>query len=315
MKVVVTGASGHVGSYVVPILVQAGYDVIAISSGRHTPYTAFMKEWTQVQLVEVNRKALESERKFGHFIMSLKPDVICDLNCYNEEQAKQIVEPSIGYVQYFISIGSIWIYGYNITVPVSEGHPHNATDEYGLGKIAIEKYLLRISREGKLPCTVLHPGHVVGKGWVPLNPQGNFNKTVYEDIAAGREVTLPFPGTVTIHHVHAEDVARLILVCLKNTDISKSETYHITSSKALTLRGFAESLYNKYGHTPAIKYLPLEKLIEQLDPYDASQTLEHVTRSPAVSMDKAKQQLNFIPKYTSFKAVEDSLDWFTQNKK
>ena len=38
MRIVVIGATGHTGGYLVPRLVEAGHDVVAISRGRQAPY-------------------------------------------------------------------------------------------------------------------------------------------------------------------------------------------------------------------------------------------------------------------------------------
>jgi uncharacterized protein YbjT (DUF2867 family) len=38
MRVVVIGATGPVGGYLIPRLVHAGHDVVAISRGRQPPY-------------------------------------------------------------------------------------------------------------------------------------------------------------------------------------------------------------------------------------------------------------------------------------
>ncbi|MGO4610907.1 NAD-dependent epimerase/dehydratase family protein, partial [Variovorax sp. 2RAF20] len=37
-RVVVIGATGHVGTYLVPRLVEAGHEVIAVSRGTSEPY-------------------------------------------------------------------------------------------------------------------------------------------------------------------------------------------------------------------------------------------------------------------------------------
>ncbi|HHV12307.1 MAG TPA: NAD(P)-dependent oxidoreductase [Clostridiales bacterium] len=38
MKVVVTGSCGHIGSYLVPKLIKAGYGVTNITRGQSRPY-------------------------------------------------------------------------------------------------------------------------------------------------------------------------------------------------------------------------------------------------------------------------------------
>ncbi|GAG65857.1 unnamed protein product, partial [marine sediment metagenome] len=61
------------------------------------------------------------------------------------------------------------------------------------------------------PATVLHPGHIVGEGWAPLNPAGHFNPEVFTKLARGRELVLPNLGLETVHHVHADDVAQVFI--------------------------------------------------------------------------------------------------------
>ena len=39
-RVVVIGATGHIGSYLVPRLVRGGHDVVALSRGTRDPYRA-----------------------------------------------------------------------------------------------------------------------------------------------------------------------------------------------------------------------------------------------------------------------------------
>ncbi|WP_394337475.1 NAD-dependent epimerase/dehydratase family protein [Haladaptatus sp. R4] len=38
MRVTVIGATGHIGSYLVPRLVRAGHEVVAVSRGKRDPY-------------------------------------------------------------------------------------------------------------------------------------------------------------------------------------------------------------------------------------------------------------------------------------
>jgi len=55
-KAVVIGATGHIGSFLVPELVRAGYDVVAMSRGNRAPYTARWTEWQSVEHVHCSRE-------------------------------------------------------------------------------------------------------------------------------------------------------------------------------------------------------------------------------------------------------------------
>src|SRR5690606_11602932 len=120
---------------------------------------------------------------FGQRIRALKPDVVIDLICYTEGSNRQIVEALHGDIQHFLHCGTIWIYGHSTQVPAQESQPRNPFGTYGIQKAAIEAYLLDQARRTGFPATMLHPGHIVGPGWVPLNPQGNFNPEVYARLA------------------------------------------------------------------------------------------------------------------------------------
>jgi nucleoside-diphosphate-sugar epimerase len=53
-RVVVIGATGHVGTYLVPRLARGGHEVIAMSRGLRDPYHP-APEWAQVTRVAVDR--------------------------------------------------------------------------------------------------------------------------------------------------------------------------------------------------------------------------------------------------------------------
>ena len=55
MKVIVIGAYGHIGTYLIPRLVKEGYEVIAISRGLSQPYHQH-HAWKQVQHISMDRK-------------------------------------------------------------------------------------------------------------------------------------------------------------------------------------------------------------------------------------------------------------------
>jgi len=58
MRVVIIGGSGHVGTYLVPRLVEAGCTVINVSRGQNQPYQPH-PAWQQVRQVTLDRSAAE----------------------------------------------------------------------------------------------------------------------------------------------------------------------------------------------------------------------------------------------------------------
>ena len=313
-KAVVIGAYGHIGSYMVPALYDAGYEVTVISRGNREPYTAEHPAWQHVNKLVCDRKAMTEAKTFGPFIASLDPDVIIDTLCYNGEMLKELCEPIIANEALakkvkLIEIGTIWIYAYKLFSPVTEDHPHNSVSAYGIGKTEMELYIRELADKKLLNATILHPGHISGAGWYPINPQGNLNPQVYADIVAGREIILPNDGSATLHHVHAEDIARLALACIEQPEASCGEAFHITSPAALTLRGFAELLYKHFGHEPKISFVPYDEFTKLIPAEDVGATFDHMSKSPCCSMEKARKLLGFTPKWSSIDTAISAVEY------
>ena len=77
-RVVVIGATGHIGTYLVPRLVRGGHEVIAMSRGTRDPYQV-SPQWGSVTRVAVDRDEEDREGTFGARIAALRPDVVIDL--------------------------------------------------------------------------------------------------------------------------------------------------------------------------------------------------------------------------------------------
>jgi nucleoside-diphosphate-sugar epimerase len=239
MKIVILGATGHVGSYMVPRLVELGHEVTAVSRGRREPYQPHAA-WKQVRREALDREALEADGSFAEKILALSPEIVIDMICFTRDSARHLVEALKGVVQHYLACGTIWVHGHSEIVPTTEERPRKPFGEYGIQKEAMESYLLEEARLHGFPATVLHPGHIVGQGWPPLNPAGNFNAHVFEILARGEELALPNLGLETVHHVHADDVAQGFVKATQNWKAAVGENFHLVSPAAVTLRGYAE---------------------------------------------------------------------------
>jgi nucleoside-diphosphate-sugar epimerase len=311
-RVIVIGATGHVGTYLVPLLVEAGHEVVAISRGRAEPYRAH-RAWQNVEIRQMDREALEKAGTFGKEILALKGEIVIDKICFTLESARQLVEALSGHVSHFLHTGTIWTHGASAIVPTPEDAPKRPFGDYGVQKAAIERYLLEKARMERFPATLIHPGHIVGPGWNPLNPAGHFNPAVFSTLARGETLALPNFGLETVHHVHADDVAGLFMAAITNWSASVGESFHAVSDKALTLRGYAEAMSAWFGKEPKLEFLPYERWAESQTPEDAQATWEHIARSPNCSMEKARRLLDFQPRHSSLQAVQEAVEWLIAN--
>ena len=312
MRVAVIGGSGHIGSYLTPHLAEAGHTVLCVSRGQRQPYLAHAA-WRRVVQVKLDRTAEEAAGTFGGKIRELEADCVIDLTAYTLESTQQIVEALRGRIQQFLHCGTIWVHGPAVEAPVAEEQARNPISEYGVRKAAIEQYLLGEARRRGFPAAVLHPGHLVGTGWIPLNPAANFNPSVFADLAAGREIALPNLGRETVHHVHAGDVAQGFLNAMSNWSNACGESFHVVSPAAVSLAGYAESVAGWFGREARIRYLPWEEWRALAGEKDAKVTWDHIARSPNCSIRKAQRLLDYQPRYRSLEAVRESLMFLVAN--
>ena len=308
MKVVIIGGTGHVGTYLVPRLVNQGYQVVSVSRQQREPYHAHAA-WGSVAQVEIDRVEAENQGIFGQQILALEPDIVIDMICFTLESAKGLVEALRGQVKHFLHCGTIWVHGPSEQVPTDENQPRRPFGEYGIQKAAIEAYLLGEARQKGFPATNLHPGHIVGPGWIPLNPAGNFNPGVFRRLARGKELRLPNLGLETVHHVHADDVAQVFIQAILNWRNAVGESFHVVSPKALTLHGYAHAMSKWFGQEANLVYLPWEEWQKTVSKEDARATWDHIAHSPNCSIAKAQKLLNYQPRYTSLQAVEEAVRW------
>ena len=199
------------------------------------------------------------------------------------------------------------MYGNVTTVPSVETDPINAIDPYGVNKAKIERWLLQQARRDGFPATSFRPGHIVGEGWVPINPQANANPEVFSRIARGEEIALPNLGLEMLHHVHADDVAQWIICAIGHRAASIGEVFNTVSSHALTLRGYAEAMYRWFGHEPRLAFAPFDHWKLGLDESDAHSSWGHIMRSSCVSIEKSRQRLGYNPRFSSLEAVQQSV--------
>jgi nucleoside-diphosphate-sugar epimerase len=308
VRVVVIGATGHIGGYLVPRLVASGHDVVAISRHGQPRYREHAS-WSQVTNQILDRDEEEAAGTFGAHVADFEADAVIDLTCFEVTSAGQLLEALRGRNAHLVHCGSIWVYGPSTVVPTTEDAVRRPFGHYGEAKAAIEDLLLAEAGPGGVPSTILHPGHIVGPGWSPLNPAGHFELSVFERLAAGEAIVLPNLGLETVHHVHADDVAQAFVLAIERRAVAAGESFHVTSDRAISLRGYAEAVAGFFAQPSRLSFMGWDSWRETVTADAAEMTWDHIAHSPSMCIDKAKRLLGYAPRYTSLEAVRESLSW------
>jgi nucleoside-diphosphate-sugar epimerase len=308
-RVVIIGATGHVGGYLVPRLAGAGHEVIAVSRGLRQPYREH-PAWKDIQRLAIDREEGDAAGTFAGRIADLRPDVVIDMLCFTPGSAEQLITALRGRVDLLLSCGTIWVHGPGTEVPTREEDARSPFGDYGTQKARIEELLLAESgTPGGLRSSVLHPGHITGPGWAMVNAAGNFDLDVWHRLATGQPVEVPNFGLETVHHVHADDVAQAFQRALDRPQASAGNSYHVVSEKALTLRGIATAVAGWFGQEAHLRFLPFEEFRSSTSPRNADASYDHISRSPSMSIGKAQRELGYSPRHTSLQAIAEGLQW------
>jgi nucleoside-diphosphate-sugar epimerase len=304
-RIVVIGATGHVGTYLVHRLVRAGHEVVAMSRGEREPYSP-APEWDAVERVRADRDAEDAAGTFGARVAALRPDVVVDMICFTPESAAQLVEGLRPARPLLLHCGTIWVHGAAARVPVTEDEPRTAFGEYGTGKAAIEALLHRETVAGGVPSVILHPGHICGPGWPVITPAGNLDPDVWRRLATGEPLPLPDLGLGVLNHVHADDVAQAFERALSRP-AAIGASFHVVAEQAMTLRGLADGVAAWFGRQAAIELVDWPEFERRVGAEHAEATREHVSRSIAASIDRARAVLGYAPRWSTLDALRDAV--------
>ncbi len=303
MRAIVIGAAGHIGTYLVPMLVNAGYDTVAITRKMSQPYED-NPAWHSVKRELLDR---ENDPDFIQKLEAMKPDIIVDLVNFNINETKKIAERfrNTG-LSHYLYCSSCWAHGRAETIPFDpDDLRKEPLDDYGKDKFASELFLKEQYRQNGFPATIIMPGQISGPGWAIINPWGNTSMRVFQDIADGKEIALPNFGQEILHHVHGFDVAQVFFKAVTHRNQALGETFNADAASHITLYGYAKHLYEFFGHEPKIKFLPWpEWCAYEGNPEECDHTYYHIARSGVLSIEKTRRLLEYQPKYTCIETID-----------
>jgi nucleoside-diphosphate-sugar epimerase len=312
MRIVIIGGTGHVGSFLVPRLVRSGHSVVSLSRGERRPYVDD-PAWEQVEQIGVDRTAEDAANTFAGRVANLGPEVVIDMLCFTTTSAAQLVEGLRGRIGHLVLCGSIWRYGDSRRIPITEENGAAPYGEYGTQKAAIAELLKQETERGGLVTTSLHPGHISGPGWAPINALGNLDPGVWQTLAAGEELLVPGLGAELMHHVHADDVAQAFELAVERRDAAAGEEFNVVAPSAMTVRGLAEAGAGWFGREANLKHVSWEEFRASTTPEYADQSWSHLARSQYASIDKARRLLGYSPAYEPDVAVEQAVRWLVEH--
>ena len=314
MKILVIGGTGHIGSYLVPRLVRAGHQVSVVARNPEPQYTDPRLSWPQVEWITADRRAEEQAGTWQQRMQEIDTDAVIDLICYAPAQNQLMVNAFKGRVRHFLHCGTIWSYGPTEKAPYEESFPRRPIADYGIQKARIEADLSTLYQTEGFPATVIHPGHISGRKWLPIDPQGSRDGVgIYRKLAAGKTVQLPDLGLATLHHVHGDDVAQLFQRSIDNREQALGESFSAVAPYAMSLLGCCRFVASLFGQEPQLEFVPLARMSEFVGEQSSQIISDHVLHSPCSSIAKGQKLLGYQPRYTTEQIYVESIEYLLES--
>lgn len=330
MRILITGAAGFIGGYVVEEFLQAGYEVVGIDNfSKYGELQPPGLDHPRYRFVRGDAKdvALMGELLDGcdHFIagaamiggIAYFHRLAYDLLAENERITAAAFDAAIaarrrGSLQKITLLSSSMVFESATRFPTEEGEelrspPPSST--YGFQKLAGEYFVRGAWQQYQLPYTIVRPFNCVGIGERRARadieiPSGNLKLALShavpdlaQKVLRGQDpLHILGDGRQVRHYTYAGDLARGIRACVEHP-AALNEDFNISTTQPTTVLELARAIWCKV-HGPE---RPFRHVSDEPFPHDVQ------FRSPSV--EKARRLLGFEATTTLDEILDEVIPW------
>lgn len=284
-KILVTGAMGFIGGYVVEELLKSGYEVIGVDN--FSKYGKLVKNFQnhpKFSFVEGDAKDVGLMKKLiedCEQVVALAAMVggisyfhvfPYDLLAENERIMASTFDAAIwAYKNKKLKkinvISSSMVYENTTDFPSKEDSVSNIApplSTYGFQKLAVEYFCKGAFEQYGLPYTIIRPFNCVGTGEykAAMMSEGNLKLAmghvvpdlVLKVLQGQNPLHILGAGNQIRHYTYGKDIALGIKACIENKN-AINESFNISSSESTTVLELAEMIWNKINKDKKFEYV------------------------------------------------------------
>lgn len=314
MKVLVTGATGFIGSHLSEELVRRGHKVTCLvrenSDLKWIENTELKIIIGDCRKIESLYKAVDGIDYIFHLAGLTKACSETDFFCANADGTKNIITATLENnpnLKRFVYISSLAAVGPSQNgSPLKEDTDPHPVSSYGRSKLEGEKVVLKYKE--KLPVTVIRPSAVYG-------PR---DKDLFVFFKLLKKGIFPYWGKCYYSLVYVDDLIQGIILAAENKK-AEGQVYFMSDSKFYT----NEEIMNAISSALGIKAFRL-RIPKPFMPFFAY-IGERIIKNGIINRDKikelsyshwicdttkAKDELGFIPKVRLKEGMKWTADWY-----
>jgi nucleoside-diphosphate-sugar epimerase len=327
MKIIITGATGFIGRNLSESLHKEGMKVIAIGRSEYVG-KALQENGIEFMLAKTEEQSQVDKTfcpadcvihcagragdwwKYQDFYETNVIGTRNVINACKRNDIKKII---------YISTSSVYLNGkdrYNILE--TEPLPKRQFN-YGKTKLMAERDLLELEKEG-FKTIVLRPRAVYGK--YDQNIVSRFLR-----LAEKKNLPLINGGQALVDITYAGNLVSAVRNCFSAPDNAWNETYNISNGSPITVKEWICELLEVFDRPfkpedvpePVAKRIAAINELVSMLPFGNKKpeltrfSVEYMGRSMTLSIDKAKQKLNYIPEISNQEGFKNVRKWHIEN--
>ncbi len=316
-RVLVTGGSGFLGINLIRYLLARGYGVTNIDFAPFTYGDCNHK----IRMVDGDirnpervRAAMEGADMVVHCAAALPLYTEEEIFSTDVEGTRNVLLAAReAGVTRFVHISSTAVYGAPERHPLYETDPLVGVGPYGEAKILAEK-VCRESRDEGMVLSVLRP-----KSFIGPERLGVF-ALLYDWAYTGHNFPLLGGGNNLYQFLDVADLCEVITSCLTLPEERVNGVFNIGAEVFGTLKEDFQAVLDEAGRGKRIVSLPVGpalKLLKLLEKFGLSPLYEWIYdtayRESFVSVDKAREMLDYAPRYSNREALLRNYRWYVEH--
>lgn len=285
-RVLVTGAAGFIGGYVVEELLAKGYQVVGLDNySKYGPVTKSYDSDPRYTFVEGDARDVglmtDLASDCDHLVagaamiggISYFHTYAYDLLATNERIMASTCDAAIaslrqGRLRKVTYLSSSMVFESTDRWPSREGDQHEIpppVSSYGFQKLAVEYFARAAWEQHKLPFTIVRPFNCVGVGEQRAMgdaeiPSGNVKLAMshvvpdlIQKVIKGQDpLRILGDGQQIRHYTYGEDLARGVVLAME-CPAAENEDFNLSTDVGTTVRELAEAIWRKCGIETPLK--------------------------------------------------------------
>jgi len=316
-KCLITGGAGFLGINLVRYLLKKGWTVASLDKAEFT----FDDVRSEIDILhgdirdrEFVDRSMESVDVVVHCAAALPLDSKWDIMSTEVDGTRNVLESALEHgVDRVVHISSTAVYGIPDHHPIVETDRLQGVGPYGEAKILAEGVCHDLRNKG-LCVPILRP-----KSFVGPERLGVF-ALLYEWAYEAKNFPLLGKGQNKYQLLDVEDLCEVIFLAAIGDSGKVNDTFNIGAEEFETLAIDFQAVLDRAGHGKRIRTLPSGpvilalKVLETLRLSPLYQWIyETVDKESFVSIEKAKNELGFSPRYSNKDALLRNYEWYCEN--